>query len=142
MLHGGQAVGWAVSALLWPLLSTRLAQASSRRDLGVTRAASGRTQPSTQTRTSVAKAGATAKPRFKVKKDCSLGGKGKLVTVYQIQWREQMTAAKMEEAMTWAGRTGKVSQGRRCLSCGPESWLIQRSMRKEEDPEQGLPGHQ
>lgn len=51
----------------------------------------------TSTHFPVAKAGVTAKPRFKVKKDCSLGGKGKLVTIYQTQWGEQTTANRREQ---------------------------------------------
>lgn len=58
-----------------------------------------------------AKAGVTAKPRFKVKKDFSLSGKGKLVAIYQTQWGEQTTANKREGAMPSAGGTGKVSWG-------------------------------
>lgn len=57
------------------------------------------------------KASVTAKPRFKVKKDCSLGGKGKLVTIYQTQWGEQTTANRREGAMTSAGGQGRFHRG-------------------------------
>lgn len=52
-----------------------------------------------------------AKPRFKVKKGCSLDGKGKLVTIYQIRWGKQTTANRREGAMSLSGGKGRFQGG-------------------------------
>lgn len=116
MLLGGQAVGWAASAPLWPLLSSRLAQAYSHKDLRVTRAAS---TSIVSINVPVLKASVTAKPGFEVEKGCSFGGKDEFVTIYQMHWGEQTTATKREGAMTSSGGTREEFRGEVILESQP-----------------------